>query len=69
MGQLVLFSPFMLVVGNLTWFVWINDQPLSNFIRITQLVSLVPPLIEFLNPAHIVNRLLAWFKSRPCTSP
>ena len=40
MGQLVLFSPFMLVVGNLTWFVWINDQPLSNFIRITQLVSL-----------------------------
>ena len=50
MGQLVLLSPFMLTLGNLTWFVFISDVELTNFIRITQLVSLGVCVVFYLIP-------------------
>jgi hypothetical protein len=29
--------------------------------------SLLPPLLQFLNIGHIVNRFVAWWQARPCT--
>ena len=40
MGQLVLLSPFMLTLGNLTWFVFVSDVEMSKFNFLTQLISL-----------------------------
>ena len=50
MGQLVLLSPFMLTLGNITWFSFVPDVELSRTINITQIVALVVCVAFYLIP-------------------
>lgn len=30
--------------------------------------ALIPPILQWVNIPHLVNRLIAWYKQRPCKS-
>jgi hypothetical protein len=56
MGQLVFFSPFVLAIGNLTWYNFINHQTIdfTNMVHISRIAALGVSLLFFLLPVDSI---------------
>lgn len=52
MGQLIFFSPFVLSIGNLTWYHFVPDDSInfSSTIKISRICSLVVSAVFYLLP-------------------